>query len=350
MIDFIYSLMTDKRKGPFFETFKIILYILSLVYGTGIFARAILYKLGIFEKTSVPMKIISVGNLTLGGTGKTPFVIYLSKMLKDEIKKEPSVLIRGYGWDEQAMLKKSLNGIPILVGENRVRAAHRAIKLYGSETSILDDGFQYWELKRDLDIVLIDSRNPFGNNHLFPRGILRERKDAVRRADIIIFTKVNKKRFDIESLKEEIKALSGKDTIIFLEAMHRPDHLYDMKTRKMSDLKYLENKRLILMSSIGDGEYFEETVKDLNGNVLNHVKFGDHHNYSKDDIDRIAKMCDERKFDFLVTTEKDAVKLTRLGLSIANYSVMVLGIYMDVTSGKEILIDRLHSLYTGYNA
>lgn len=289
------------------------------------------------------MRVVSVGNITLGGTGKTPFAITLAKILKDDFKKEVSVLIRGYGWDEQAMLKNSLSNIPILVGEDRVRAAKRTIKMNGSDTAILDDGFQYWELERDLDIVLIDSRCPFGNGGLFPRGILRESRDAIKRADVVVFTKVNKRLCDIDMIKEELG--KTKEGLVFLEAIHKPKRLYDIRAKKILSPASIETKRTILFSSIGDPEYFEETVKDLGARVVTHIKFPDHHNYTGIDIENIARICSEREFDIILTTEKDAVKLNRLGLSIADYAVVVLSVEMELTVGKESLVARLHSLY-----
>lgn len=343
MRQFIYSLMTDKREEPVFKPLKWLLYLASRLYGAGIWLRALLYKFGIFKRHRVPMNVISVGNITLGGTGKTPFVIALAKILKDEMKKEVSVLIRGYGWDEQAMLRTSLPAIPILVGEDRVKAARRTIKVNGSDAAILDDGFQYWELERDLDIILIDSRNPFGNGQLFPRGILREPKDSARRADIAVFTKINKRLCDIDTIRGELKKI--KEDIIFLEALHKPKEIYEMRTKKTLDLTYARDKRVILFSSIGDPEYFEETVRDMGSNIIMHIKFPDHHNYTKTDIENIAKACGGRNFDILLTTEKDSVKLNRLGLSIADYTVAVLSVEMEISSGRETIVARLHSLY-----
>ncbi|MFA5146146.1 MAG: tetraacyldisaccharide 4'-kinase [Candidatus Omnitrophota bacterium] len=348
IIAFIYSLMTETDRGSFWTVpVKWFLYLVSLCYGAGVFVRALLYRSGIFRSHRAPMKVVSVGNLTLGGTGKTPFVIMLSRLIKETLRREGSVLIRGYGWDEQAMLKKALPDVPVIVGEDRVKGAHRSIRLYGSEIAVLDDGFQYWELSRDLEIVLVDARDPFGNGHLFPRGILREPKSALSRADIVVFTKVNKARCDLEKVKSEIRPV--KEGILFLEAVHTPKYFYDVKKRDNVPLESVNGKRVMLLSSIGDPGYFEDTVKDLNAGIVEHLRFGDHHNYTDRDMKYIAKRCSERKFDCIVTTEKDFVKLTRLGLYITDCRVMVLAVEMSLVSGKEDLVARLHSVCSHNN-
>lgn len=343
MKDFAYSLITDQKKGHIYDLLKFILSICSFFYGLAIYTRGIFYKTGIFKTRKAPLKVISVGNITLGGTGKTPFAVTLCQILEDELKKNVCVLIRGYGWDEQAMLKNKLTDIPVLVGEDRARSALKAVKLYGSNTAVLDDGFQHWELGRDLDIVLIDSRNPFGNSRLFPRGILREPKNSLGRADIIVFTKAGRDTGALESLKNEIRKFNKNAG--FLETAHRPTHLYDSKTRQTHDVGYINGKRIVLLSSIGDPGYFEETVKGLNADVVEHIKFTDHHNYGKDDVEYILKRCSERSFDLVLTTEKDIVKLSRLGLYLGSYTVLVLAIKLEIISGKELLVDRLDRLY-----
>lgn len=344
MRNFAYSLMTDKKNGSFYEALKFVLWALSLIYGLAILIRKIFYRSGIFRTRKAPLKVISVGNLTLGGTGKTPFVMTLGHILESELKKNVSILIRGYGWDEQMMLKNKLADIPVIVGEDRSRSALKAVKLYCSNTAILDDGFQHWELGRDMDIVLVDSRNPFGNLNLFPRGILREPKKALERADIIVFTKTDRKNHDIGLLKKEISLINKSAS--FLEAAHIPKSLYENKTKRVRDIPYVNDKRVILFSGIGDPEYFEDTVKGLGSVVVEHIKFPDHHNYRKKDIEHILARCNERSFDFIITTEKDIVKLNRLGLYLSPYTVMVMVIELDILSGKEILIDRLNRLYT----
>ena len=343
MRNFIYSLMTDKRGGWPYIPFKLIMYIISLFYGAGICVRGLLYKFRIFRSEKVPMKVISVGNLSLGGTGKTPFVISLASILNDELRKRVCVLIRGYGWDEQNMLKKKLLDMPIMVGEDRAKSAHKAIRLYGSDTAVMDDGFQHRELARDMNIVLIDSRNPFGNGRLFPRGVLREPIGALRRSDAIVFTKVDRKKIDLDALKRRI--LSVRRDLVFAESVHRPKFIYDQRSRKELPVTYVGRKRVILLSGIGDPDYFEEIARGLGADIAEHIVYPDHHNYTREDMNNILRRCDERKFDFVLMTEKDEVKIRRMSLSFGKYIPMTLAIETEITAGKEQLVDRLRGLY-----
>jgi len=343
MRNFIYSLMTDKKNSPIFVPIKWLLYAASLLYGLAIIVRGMLYEWGVFKSGKLPMKVISVGNITLGGTGKTPFVIMLAGLIKSEIKRDACILIRGYGWDEQAMLKKNLPDNPILVGEDRARSGRRAIRLYGSDTAILDDGFQHWELARDMDIVLIDSRNPFGNGHLFPRGILRETKYSIKRADVAVLTKTDEARSGVDALKNELKKINS--GLIFVEARHRSAYFYSAKLNKVFEPAFIKGRRVILLSSIGDPSYFEDTMRSLGADIADHIIFPDHHDYRKKDMEDVAKLCDEKAFEFIVTTEKDMVKLNRLGLHAGSYHTLILAIELEIISGKEELSDRLHSLY-----
>lgn len=343
MRSYIYSLMTDRAKGPLTKPLKGILYALSLVYGAAIFLRGIFYKAHIFKQTRVPMKVVSVGNLTLGGTGKTPFTIMLAELIRQEMRREVCVLIRGYGWDEQAMLKANLADTPVLVGEDRAKMARRAIRLYGSSIAVLDDGFQHWEMARDLDIVLIDSRYPFGNGHLFPRGILREGLGAIRRAGVAVFTKVDKSS-GIGTSELRAKLSSFSRDLVFVEAEHAPHQLYDFRKRIRHDLGIIKGKRVFLISSIGDPSYFEDTVRGLGANVVEHLIFPDHHDFTTKDHDRIIGRCNERAFDMIVTTEKDSVKISRLAMSFGKYQIYALLIKMNILSGKEEFVARLNSV------
>lgn len=345
MRDLFYSLMTDRTDAALYRPVKFVLYLASLVYGLAIIVRSWLYKAGIFRSEKAALKVVSVGNLTLGGTGKTPFAIALARIIKSELKIEPAVLIRGYGWDEQAMLKKNLPDLPVLVGEDRAHSADRAIKLYGTSVAILDDGFQHWEMHRDLDIVLVDAGNPFGNGYLFPRGILREPKEALGRADIIVLTKTDKKNVDIGRLRQELTAMTGRAKI--LEAVHRPAHLYDHRQHKEFGLEIARGKTAVLVSSIGDPSYFEDAVRSLGVQVADHLVYPDHHDYCAKDLARIIRRASERPIDFIMTTDKDSVKFTRMGFAFGKFSVLTLMVTLEITKGKETLVAGLHSILRG---
>lgn len=345
MRHFVYSLMTDKRNGPVWAPFKAALYAASLVYGLAIAVRSLLYAIRIFRVERAPLKVVSVGNMTLGGTGKTPFTIMLSKIIREELKREACVLIRGYGWDEQAMLKKSLPDTPILVGEDRARSADRAVKLYGSSVAVLDDGFQHWELARDLDIVLVDAGEPFGNGSLVPRGVLREPKSALRRADLVVLTKVDKKTVDLGAVRREVAAVNS--AAGFLEASHVPKRFYEPRARRDLPLAAVRGRRVLCVSGIGDPPYFEETVKGLGAVVAGHLAYQDHHDYREKDRAAIAARAAAVSAEMIVTTEKDAVKFARMSFSFGALQTLTLVIELEITKGKEILIDRLHRVLRG---
>ncbi len=336
--------MLDKNRSLIAKAAAAVLWLASIIYAFIIFKQKALYRSNIFKTHSVGAKVISVGNLTLGGTGKTPFTIMLAKLLKNAMNRNPAVLIRGYGLDEQAMLLDALrpDNIPLFVGRNRLKSAHMAIASKKADTILLDDGFQRWSLSRDLDIVLIDTRNPFGGNQLFPRGILREPVSSIERADVVVLTKTDKSLVDRAEVMSRIRAF--KEDIVFVEAEHRPSGLWEIRTGIHLNLEMLKGRGVHLASSIGDPDYFEETVKGLGARVLKHKRFSDHHNYSEGDARGMVK--DIRLDEWFITTEKDAVKLERLDSIIHAGAVLAaLHVDMTITKGGEAFIARLNSLY-----
>jgi len=340
--EFFYSLMTDRRKGQVYLPLTALMRAVSLFYGAGLTGRRILYRLGIFRSERVPLKVVSVGNLTLGGTGKTPFTVMLASLVRSELRREAAVLIRGYGWDEQAMLKKLLPDNPILVGEDRAHSADRAIKLYGTSIAILDDGFQHWELARDLDIVLVDAANPFGNGMLFPRGLLREPVAALRRADVIVLTKVDRAGADIAGLRRYLENVAPEAHI--LKSAHRPQYFYDSRARKELPLTHIKGKRVLCVSSIGDPASFGEMVTGLGAVIADTLVFPDHYNYAEGDRAAIEARAAASAVDAIVTTEKDAVKFARMSFTFGKVPALTLAIALEITEGKEILIARLYRL------
>ncbi|MDI6752005.1 MAG: tetraacyldisaccharide 4'-kinase [bacterium] len=276
----------------------------------------ILYKLGVSfhnlkKGRKIPASVISIGNLTTGGTGKTEIAIKIAEYLEESEK--CAILSRGYKGkreglvgqedsfldvgDEPAMMKIRTN-VPILVGKDRVKQAKWAIENLRVKRFVLDDGFQYRGLEIDQNILLINGNNPFGNGHLLPCGILREPLSSIKRADIILITKKRN-----TGLIETIRRFNQKAPIFF--SSYKPKALIDTKDRYMR-LETIKNKRVLALSGVADPAYFEEELKLL-GASIEPLRFPDHHPFSEKDIEAIKRKAEG--FDVVVSTLKDKVRL-----------------------------------------
>jgi len=342
--EYIHGIMTDKEKGAFAAALKGILFIFSIFYGILIRLHNVLYLCGVLRSYKSSIPTVSVGNITLGGTGKTPFVIMLARRFAEKGAKT-GVLIRGYGEDEWKLLndRLSIYGIKIIIGRDRVKKSMEAEK-EGMKAIILDDGFQHLRLKRDLDIVLINATDPLGNEKLFPRGILREPLSAMSRADILVITKSDGLAGDADRLKEDIKTMTCCKNI--LTAVHRPINLIGLSDGKHLPVSYVSGKKVCLVSAICDPSYFKHTLKQIGAYPDLEFVFPDHHRYRSKEIKTIIKKCVSKGIKDIVVTEKDAVKLRHLmpnNASVVNF--LVLRVDLRIIDGEEILnaeIDRLY--------
>jgi len=339
MREYIYSLMTDKAGGAGATLMKAVLYAASIFYRLSVDLIRIFKT--IFSKR-LDCKVVSVGNLTLGGTGKTPAVIALADILKKE-GRNPAVIIRGYGDDEWRMLSEKLKGVPVIVNKNRLAGGRKAVREFGADTALFDDGFQHWAVKRDLDIVLIDSTNPFGNRRIFPRGVLREPISSVKRADIILLTKTDMGRENIPGITDEIKRFAGGACV--LESIHAPRDFYEIKTGARVALSEIDGSKVAVLSSIENKEYFEYTLRALGASIAARFGYPDHYDYAGSDIEGIIQKCGGSKIETIVTTEKDAAKL-KPWMFKGGILVLVLRVELKVTDGEEILKERLRGLYS----
>jgi tetraacyldisaccharide 4'-kinase len=296
---------------------------------------------------SVP--VISVGNLTFGGVGKTPMVIYIARMLKAKGYR-PAVLTRGYMpsgqhefvSDEAQILREMLDGVPVVVNPDRYAGGSEAIDRYRPDVIILDDGFQHWKLFRNMDIVLVDAGNPFGNEKLLPAGILREPLSSIRRADLLVLTKTD--QADVQALKSRLQTINPKAEII--ETRHRPTGLRNIYTGNLVQLTKL-SQPVVAFSGIGHPKSFEVTLSSLNANYKSAVAFADHHPYVMDDMKRLKAACDENCATILVTTQKDAVKLEAFKDFWQGYEVYSLNIEIEITQGQHEFAQRIHHLLHG---
>lgn len=309
---------------------------LALGYSLGVAGHRSLYRRGILKTERAPCKVISVGNLTVGGTGKTPFVAGLSRELAEQGVRH-CVICYGYGaqspqpvalasdgkgyladWtavgDEAAMLARKLSGVPVIAARRRVLAARRAVRDYDPAVLILDDGFQYWRLERDLDIVLLDSRRPFGNGWLFPAGTLRERKTALRRAGVVVLS--GKAAQDGSSASQRRLVARLAQGAAVMESDVKPVGLWDCADGAHLGLPWVEGKKVAIVSGIANPESFERSVRSLGARVSVAVRYGDHHVYSAFDIQKILGYCADKRLAAVVTTAKDAVKLGLLLLRV----------------------------------
>jgi len=347
--EYLYNLVTRKIKGPLATLLRGLLFVFSLVYGLIVAILAGFYKL---HPTRINCKVISVGNITLGGTGKTSLVEYLVAKLSQKGNKV-AVLSRGYKrdakqagaqgmGDEPAMLQKKLPQVPVIVDEDRLRASVRAIKDYAVDTLILDDGLQQWRIFKDLEIVTIDSRNPFGNSHLLPAGFLREPLSALNRSDIFVLTQVEPGQ-DTAGLTGKLKRLSPRALVV--ESRHKPEGFSNLsKPEEILSADSLKGKSAVIFSGIGNPQAFEEAVCSLGINIAEALRFTDHYDYAQADLDAIVKCAKERNLDTIITTEKDAVKIAQL--EISGLRILSLNIKLIIIKNEAEFDRRLFKLYS----
>jgi tetraacyldisaccharide 4'-kinase len=305
-------------------------------------ARLWLYRKRIFHDTPLGCLVVVVGNLTVGGTGKTPIVEMFARALRDRGRKV-AILSRGYKsksppfwqrwWhdfthadpepprivsdgerllldselagDEPFMLAKNLPGVVVLVDKDRVKAGAYAIKHFGCDTLVLDDGFQYLPLKGRLNLLLVDKTNPFGNGFLLPRGILREPVKHLKRASYVFLTKSNGVRD--EELEALIRHYNPHAELI--ECAHRPQFLQRVGTPERRPLEELKGRRIAAFSGIATPESFERFLREGGAHLVHASRFLDHYRFTPEDLVEVFAQAQKAGAEFVVTTEKDAVRL-----------------------------------------
>ena len=352
----------------------------SRLYGTIVEARNSLYEKGIFKSFSLGVPVVSVGNITVGGTGKTPLVAFVAKILA-ESGENVCVISRGYGrenpksrvlvsngeniladakqaGDEPFELARKLLGKAIVVADaNRVSAGNWTREKFGITAFVLDDAFQHRKAKRDLDIVTIDATNPFGNKKMLPSGILREPLKNLQRADAIVITRANLSE-DISNLKLKIKKYNS-DCPIFVsenrisnlinlekfsaKAQSSPSSLSSEEKQRTKDKE--RRTKALAFCALGNPHNFFEQLKLENFDLTVTQKFSDHYFYKKEDIATIEKKARENGAEILLTTAKDAVKLKDLQFGLPCF-VVVNEMIFDDASGFCNLLKNVRKIRT----
>ena len=344
---------------------------LSLAFSGIVSLRYVLYRIGILRRYPLGVQVISIGNVTAGGTGKTPVTEIFARTLAAEGRKV-AILSRGYrrkeapwyvrlftnvvslplvvsdgkrvlldaatGGDEPYMLASNLPGVAVNVDRDRVKAGRYAVKRFGCDTIILDDGFKYQKLRHSIEVVLVDSTNPFGNGNMLPRGILREPARHLSRADIIFLTKC---RGDVSAVRDEIRKYNTHAEIV--ECNHAPKSLKDVWSREEFPLDWLQGKTVCTLSGIASPKGFENSLRHLGARVVWCERYADHHRYDPSEIlYALNRSADQEKADALITTEKDAVRFPRLETSPIR--CLYLRIAIEILSGAENFDSIIHRI------
>ncbi len=358
---------------------RFLMFWLSWIFRALVQCRIMLYRKGWKPQEYLGAQVVAIGNLTVGGTGKTPVVELLAKSLRDRGRKVV-ILSRGYksrkldraqNWtsadgkpvpaeqmprvvstgtailldskfagDEPFMLAKNLEGVAVIVDKDRVKGGRFAVSELKAETLLLDDGMQYLDLAHSLDITLIDSRSPFGTGALLPRGTLREPPCNLRRASYILITKCD------GSPNTELIARIRKHNAVaeIIECAHSPVYLENLYTHEREQLSFLEGKWVGAISAIAVPESFERSLTALGAKVEINRHFSDHHRFSRRDVETFMQRCVERDMDLIVTTEKDAVRFPRP--TEINVPIYFLRIEVQILIGLQAwegMVDRLCS-------
>lgn len=317
------------------------LYPFSLLYSILVRIWLLLYKQNILKKERLSGYVVSVGNLTLGGTGKTSFCIYIVDALKRTGLKGV-ILSRGYkakrkmglvrpddnprDYGDEPVLLARKTEVPIIIGKDRVKTGNEALGRFNPDVLLLDDGFQYLKLDRDLDILLIDMTSPFGYSKFPPCGLLREPLSSIARADVVVLARTN----DVANnryLFVKIKRLNPNGLVI--KSIHFPTTLYNVRLKRNFPLSYIRGKRVLAFSSIGNPTSFIRTLSHLGANVVKELPFPDHHFYKETDFKKIERIASQCRADMIVTTEKDGVKIQ------IPFQAFVLKVETKIIEGEE---------------
>jgi tetraacyldisaccharide 4'-kinase len=378
-----YNVASGRQLGFLGLIALITLWLVSLLYRFILLLRACLYKCGFIKPTKLPCPVISIGNITVGGTGKTPMTEYLAKYFAGKNKKVV-VLSRGYGkvtplthplpprnnrdsaaapqgergnliMDDEKLAVSS-DKVIRLTGANRSKLGEEACAKYSPQVILLDDGFQHWRIARNLDIVMIDCLNPFGNWHVFPAGILREHLNALKRADIFILAHTDLVKEEHLFRMTNLLTALGKPVA---KAIHKPVAFmpHPEQTVPPMDLAVfhtsgeglpinpdvtpgnkVERKKVWAFCGIGNPDSFRLTLEKEGFSLVGFTAFPDHYRYKADDILTLSRQAKNAGAELMITTSKDIGKIHSSESSLPIYALQI---KLVITEGKEKLEEML---------
>jgi tetraacyldisaccharide 4'-kinase len=342
----VLEVILEERRGKRAAIVRFLLFLLSKVFLVIVKLRRFLYDVRIMRDYTIGVQVIAIGNLTVGGTGKTPVVEKFARELKNQ-GRTVAILSRGYrskppplskrlldrlllrrdrtpprvvsdgksllldsetAGDEPYMLASNLKDVVVLVDKDRVKAGRYAIEKFGCDTLLLDDGFQYWKLAgRRRDIVLIDCQAPFGNEHLLPRGTLREPPSHLGRASTIFITKS-----DGDTARLRARIAKHNDSAGIIECIHHPLYFEDVFTGEQHGMNLIKGRRVASFSGIAQPESFEKSLKGQGAELVYSKRFADHHRFTQQEVLNAINRSKKKQAELIITTQKDAVRFPKI--------------------------------------
>lgn len=373
---FFLEVIFEERRGARANVLRAFLLGGSKLFKVAVKARRWLYNVRIFRDYTLGVQVIAVGNITVGGTGKTPVVEKFARALRDA-GRNVAILSRGYRskpqpfhqWlknkvlfredatpprivsdgksllldshmagDEPYMLASNLKDVVVLVDKDRVKSGRYAIEKFGCDTLLLDDGFQYWHLRgRRHDVVLIDRQQPFSNGHLLPRGTLREPPSHLSRAHTIFITKSDG---ESGALRKQIAQHNA--TAAIIECVHHPMYLEDVFTGERMELDFLKGRKVASLSGIAQPESFEQSLVKLGAELVYSKRFADHHRFTQQEVLNAINRSKKRQAEVIITTQKDAVRFPKLDRR--DLQILFMRVEIRILSGAEDFADCVRKI------
>ena len=341
--DQFYGLASGRKTGFSATVLRAGLRLLEIPYGGIVSVRNLLYDKRCLPIYRFSVPIISVGNLTLGGTGKSPMVAWLCrKILEQNLR--PGLISRGYkseahgGNDEFLEMSRRFPTIPHLQNKNRAAAIQQLLETEKIDVIILDDAFQHRRVARNLDIVLLDATSPFGFGHIFPRGTLRESLKSLNRADIVLLTRSN---LEDEAKRQQFyqKVLAINPSIIWGETIHMPTSLVSLESFESEPVELIRGQSALAFCGIGNPAAFRNTLEQCGVRIAKLITFPDHYRYTADDVRELVRTAKELGTESILCTMKDLVKLNRS--DFADTLLRAVSIEIQFTAGESAVCERI---------
>ena len=350
-------LISGQNSGFGANILRLLLATAAIGYSLAVWTRNFLYSKRLLKTYHVNAAVICVGNITVGGTGKTPLVVWLCNLLTQNHK--CAILTRGYKAkvqadkdfkDEIVILAESCANTEIIVNPDRVSGATEAIDKYSAKVLIMDDGFQHRRLARDFDIVAIDATHPFGYGKLLPAGFLREPVSSLKRAGAVVITRCDQvTEAQLSELGQKLRAINP--DMVIAKSMHAPAYVKS-RDNKENNIEWLKGKKVFAFCGIGNPDAFFNTIKNIGVELIGSKAFDDHYRYTDAYLTEISEQAEESGADLILTTQKDWTKVVSNTESSISESKLhppfaYLAVEIKFVSGEDKLTALINDILTG---